>query len=318
MTPRRLDGSVALVTGAGAGLGRAYAEHLAARGAAVVVNDYGVTVRGEQDGDGANSAESAAEQVARQIRSSGGRAVADTGSVADRDQAEVMVRRAIEEFGTLDIVVCNAGISRAGNFGELPLDDMATAIDVHLFGTINVLAPAWRQLAANGGGSIITTTSSVGLFGQPRSSAYAAAKMGIIGLTTVLAQEGAAHGIRVNAVAPVAQSRMSVNAYGELTPHLPPSHVAELVVALAHPDTTVTGEVFSAGGGRVARIVIGTAEGHFDPDMRADELVELLPSLAAQQTTSVPSCAMEEIDLIRACYPDQADHPLFTPATARG
>jgi hypothetical protein len=163
-------------------------------------------------------------------------------------------------------------------------------------------------LVEQGSGAVVNTTSAVGVFGQQRSSVYAAGKMGIVGLTRVLALEGAAHGVRVNAIAPVAQSRMAADVYGRLNDKLDPAFVSAVVLALAHPSSTVTGEVISAGGGRISRLLLAATEGHFDPALDDEQAAAVLPGVAAdERVAAVPGCAMDEIDLIRASYPDLAD-----------
>ncbi|MQA03268.1 MAG: SDR family NAD(P)-dependent oxidoreductase [Streptosporangiales bacterium] len=189
---------------------------------------------------------------------------------------------------------------------------MLASLGVHLLGAIHVLLPAWRHLAARGGGRVVNTTSAVGMFGQRRSAVYAAGKMGIVGLTRVLAQEGAAHGISVNAIAPVASSQMAGEVYGRLDEEIPPERVAAVVLALAHPSCPVSGEVVSAGGGRMSRLLVGATEGYFSPDLDDDEAAANLAAVCAQERpVVVPDSAMAEIDLIRRCFPDLAAHPML-------
>lgn len=158
----------------------------------------------------------------------------------------------------------------------------------------------------------MNTTSAVGMFGQRRSAVYAAGKMGIVGLTRVLAQEGAAHGISVNAIAPVASSQMAGEVYGRLDEEIPPERVAAVVLALAHPSCPVSGEVVSAGGGRMSRLLVGATEGYFSPDLDDDEAAANLAAVCAQERpVVVPDSAMAEIDLIRRCFPDLAAHPML-------
>jgi NAD(P)-dependent dehydrogenase (short-subunit alcohol dehydrogenase family) len=295
-------GSVAVVTGAGNGLGRTYARQLAARGAKVVVNDVAAGT-GERPGT--------AQQVVDEITAAGGVAVANTDSVATPEGGRAIVDTALESFGDLDIVINNAGIARTNRFADVRYEDAVASLSVHLFGALHVLLPAWPHLIARGGGRIVNTTSAVRLFGQQRSSIYAAAKSGVVGLTRVLAQEGAEHGIRVNAIAPVARSQMAGDVYGRLDEKVPTELVSAVVLALAHPSCTVSGEVISAGGGRMSRIVVAATEGYFSPDLDDDEAFAHLTDVAAQEAVvSVPDCAMTEIDLIRRCFPDLADAPM--------
>jgi len=295
-------GQVAIVTGAGNGLGRRYAMDLAGRGAKVVVNDIGVGVDGSDTGD------TPAERVVEEIRAAGGEAVPAPATVADVAGGRSIVDRALDAYGRLDILVNNAGIARTNLFSDVRYDDVLASLHVHLLGAFHLLLPAWRHLGENGGGAVVNTTSAVGVFGQQRSSVYAAGKMGIVGLTRVLALEGADHGVRVNAIAPVASSRMAAEVYGRLDPKLDPAFVSAVVLALAHHSSTATGEVVSAGGGRVSRLMLAATEGHFDPDLDDSAAAAVLPDVCAdQRVAAVPGCAMDEIDLIRASYPDLSD-----------
>ena len=200
----KLDGKVALVTGAGGGLGRAHALLLAEEGAAVVVNDLG----GTRDGSGEGHV--MADQVAAEIKAAGGRAVADYGSVTDETAARQMVQAAVDEFGQIDICINNAGILRDKSFKNMTHEMWDIVVDVHLRGTYLVAKAAWDQMVAQGsGGRIINTSSTSGLIGNFGQTNYAAAKAGIAGLTRVLALEGMKYGITVNTLAPAAWSRMT-------------------------------------------------------------------------------------------------------------
>lgn len=299
------SGSVALVTGAGNGLGRMYAHQLAARGCRVVVNDVAVGV------DGRPESGTPAQRVVDEITAAGGTAVANTDSVATPDGGAAIVAAALDNFGDLGIVVNNAGIARTNLFSDVVYDDVLATLSVHLLGAYHVLMPAWAHLVERGGGRVVNTTSSVGLFGQRRSVGYASAKMGIVGMTRVLAQEGAGHDIKVNAVAPVASSRMASDVYGKLDEKLSPEFVSALVLALAHESCPVTAEVISAGGGRLSRLVLGATEGYFSPTLDDDDAAAHLSEICAQQqVVKVPDSAMSEIDLIRQCFPDLADFPM--------
>jgi NAD(P)-dependent dehydrogenase (short-subunit alcohol dehydrogenase family) len=196
-------GRVAVVTGAGAGLGRAHALQLARLGAAVVVNDLGGLV----SGSGAST--SPAQDVVREITEAGGAAIADASSVATAEGGATIVQRAMDAFGRLDVVVNNAGVLRDKVFEDLDEASWDGVLDVHLRGSYNVTRPAWRHMRERGGGSIVFTTSAAGLFGNPGHANYGAAKAGVFGLMRMLAVEGAAHGIRSNAIVPLALTRMS-------------------------------------------------------------------------------------------------------------
>lgn len=291
------DGAVAIVTGAGGLLGRAYALELARRGARVVVNDVGQP--------GLDSAGAVAEE----IQAVGGTAVPERSSVAEPEGGAAIVRCALESFERLDVVINNAGIARTNRFEDVVFDDLSASLGVSLLGTFHVTQPAWRHFRSVGKGVVVNTSSAVGLFGQRRSSVYAAAKMGVVGLTRVLALEGADYGIRANVVAPVAMTAMAGDVYGPLGPKLDPQLVAAAVAALASPSCTVSGEVLSVGGGRMARIVLGAAAGRFSPALSADEASSWLEGVVADEApVAVPRCAMDEIDLIRACFSDLADY----------
>ncbi|NKQ51640.1 SDR family NAD(P)-dependent oxidoreductase [Amycolatopsis sp. K13G38] len=284
-------GRVAIVTGAGHGLGRRYALDLARRGARVIANDI-----------------DAAEGVVAEIAAAGGVAVAESTSVATPEGGQAIVDRAMAEFGRLDVLVNNAGIARTNEFAGIVYDDVLASLRVHLLGAFHLLLPAWRVFRDQGGGRVVNTTSAVGVFGQRRSSVYAAGKMGIVGLTRVLALEGEPDDIRVNAIAPVAQSRMAGDVYGRLDPKLDPAYVSAVVLALAHHSSTVTGEVVSAGGGRVSRLLLAATEGIFEPELNDDVAAARLNEVCAdERVVAVPGCAMDEIDLIRASFPELAD-----------
>ncbi|MGE0046164.1 MAG: SDR family NAD(P)-dependent oxidoreductase, partial [Hyphomonadaceae bacterium] len=198
------DGEVVLVTGAGQGVGRAYALELARRGARVVVNDLGVRPNGE----GADAGP--AETVAAEIKAAGGEAAANTDSVATREGGRAMVQQALDAFGRIDAVIHNAGILRDASFAKLDTAEMDKVLAVHLYGGVNVAQPAFNAMKdAGNGGRIVLTTSSSGLFGNFGQSSYAAAKMGLVGLVRVLAIEGGKYNIKVNAVAPTAGTRLT-------------------------------------------------------------------------------------------------------------
>jgi NAD(P)-dependent dehydrogenase (short-subunit alcohol dehydrogenase family) len=241
-------GDVVLVTGGGAGLGRAYAHLLARQGARVVVNDVSSAP------DGRSLIGGSAQKVVDEITASGGTAVADAHSVADPDGAH-------EHFGQLQAVINNAGIVRSGSFQRLTPDDVQAVLGVHLIGSILVTRSAWKPMQAQGYGRVIFTSSSIGLLGTPGQAAYAGAKGALVGLTRVLAAQGVGHGIRVNAVAPMAVTRLNEEVMASIfttaTEQLSPEAVAPVTAFLAHRDCTLNGEVLSAAGGRAARFAVG-------------------------------------------------------------
>lgn len=267
-------GRVALITGAGNGLGRAYAEHLAGAGARVLVNDLG----GDTFGTGRSAV---AEQVARAIRAGGGQAVANQDSVARASGAEAMVGQALREWGRLDIVVNNAGVvPRRGSIDATEDSEWDRVLDVHLRGQINVLRAAWPSLVASDAGRVVNTASST-MLGVTGALTYATAKGGVVGLTRNLAFEAADTPVKVNAVFPFGASRMSHGGFaaafeqqfgldaGDFERRFSADAVAAGVLALCHPDLRCSGEFFAAGGGRLARMFLamspgssaGTAEG---------------------------------------------------------
>jgi len=243
----RLDGRIALVTGAGRGLGRAYALELARRGAAVVVNDPGVNPRGDDAGDRA-----AADSVVAEIAAAGGRAVADYGSVADAGAAAAMVQRAGSAFGGLDIVVNNAGNNRRNIFADTTIEDFRNVLDVHLTGTFLVTQAAWPLLAAKRHGRIVFTTSQVGFYGKVDSVAYGAAKMGLVGLMHGLRLSAEPLGIKVNCISPFALTRLGDIFPKDIADYIDPAQVAAAVVLLCSEQCPVSGEIVIAGGGHFA------------------------------------------------------------------
>ena len=268
----RFDGEVVIVTGAGGGMGRCHALELARRGARVVVNDLG----GHPFGGGADGGLAAA--VVEEIRAEGGEAVANTASVSDADGAASLTEQAMQTWGRLDAVVSNAAIVRDKPFHEMSLADFDDIIDVNLRGTMRVVQPAYKAMQASGGGRIVTVTSSSGMLGAHFQTNYAASKAGIVGFTRALAVEGAAHGIKVNAVAPGALgTRMAValveagglNAEAgadfltddAATALMSPERVSPLISVLAHGSCPVTGEVLCAWGGYYGRFGITTNRG---------------------------------------------------------
>jgi len=242
---------VIVVTGAGGGLGREYALTLAREGAAVVVNDLG----GARDGTGAGSA--MADEVVKEIRDAGGRAVANYDSVAESEGAANIIKTAIDEFGKVDGVVSNAGILRDGTFHKMEFGSWDAVLKVHLYGGYNVIRAAWPHFRENGFGRVVVATSTSGLFGNFGQANYSAAKMGLVGLINTLAQEGAKYNIKANAVAPIAATRMTQDILPpELFEKLTPEYVAPVVAYLCTEEVPETASVFIAGGGKVQRVAL--------------------------------------------------------------
>jgi len=289
----RFDGRVAIVTGAGGGIGRQYALLLAARGARVVVNDIGGSVTGE----GVDVGPAAA--VVKEIIEAGGTAVASTDSVSTPAGAGRIVQTAIDSFGTIDILVNNAGILRDASFGKLTPEKLDAVLDVHLRGTFFVTMHAWQVMRQNSYGRIVSTTSNSGLIGNFGQSNYGAAKMGIVGLTRVLSAEGRRSNINVNAIAPAAITRMTEGfVEDEAARVLDPAYVAPVVAWLAHADCNVTGEVISAGGGRVARYFIGLTPGYFAADMDPEAVRDHWNQVCDTTGYIIPAVPAEEMDLV--------------------
>ena len=253
MDQHSFEGRVAVVTGAGRGIGRAYALLLAGRGARVVVNDLG----GSMEGVGADA--EPASTVAAEIVAAGGVAIADTSDVATTAGAEALVDAAVEQFGRLDILVNNAGIIRWAGFPEADADNLARHLAVHVGGSFNTTRAAWPHMVEQGYGRIVMTTST-GMFGLPDNLSYATAKAAVIGLTRSLTTAGAAHGIKVNLIAPAAMTRMAGRPPPDSTT-MSPDLVAPMVAFLAHEACPVSGEIYTAGAGRFARIFIAVDRG---------------------------------------------------------
>lgn len=253
----RFDGKVAIVTGAGAGLGRAYALLLAERGAKVVVNDLGVSVKGE----GSNS--KAADIVVEEIKKKGGIAVANYDSV---EFGEKIVKTAVDNFGTVDIVINNAGILRDVSFQKMSDLDWDIIMKVHLKGTFSVTKAAWNIMRNKGYGRIVNTSSSSGIFGSFGQANYAAAKLGVHGFSQSLAKEGESKDIKVNTIAPLAGTRMTetVNPK-EFTEALSPAFVAPLVAVLCHDSCPDSGSLFEVGAGYVCKDRWNRSEGVLFP-----------------------------------------------------
>ena len=264
MPDMRFDGRVCVITGAGGGLGRSHALELARRGGRIVVNDLG----GSLDGSGASS--SAAQRVVDEITEAGGEAVANYDSVATAEGGRAIIQAAVNAFGRVDVVVNNAGILRDKAFHKMDSAMIDAVIDVHLKGALYVSQPAFALMREQGYGRIISTTSASGLFGNFGQANYGAAKAGLAGLTRVLAIEGAGRGIKVNAIAPVAATRMTENLLGDLASRVSPESVSPIVAYLAHQDCAVNGNIYSVAGGRVARIVAVETPGVVLPETTAE------------------------------------------------
>src|SRR5262245_16310398 len=260
MNEYRFDGRVAVVTGAGRGIGRAHAPLLAAPGASVVVNDLG----GSMEGEGADAAPAA--EVVAEIVAAGGAAVADGSDVATPEGGQTLIDTAREQFGRIDIVVNNAGIMRWAGLPELDAEQLAQHLAVHVGGSFNTTRAAWPHLVEQRYGRIVMTTST-GMFGLPNNTAYATAKAGLVGLTRSLTVAGRKHDIKINCIAPAALPRMAGRPPDDdaTAAQMPPELVAPMVAFLAHEDCPVSGEIYVAGAGRFARLFLASTPGYVNP-----------------------------------------------------
>jgi NAD(P)-dependent dehydrogenase (short-subunit alcohol dehydrogenase family) len=284
------DGKVAIITGAGGGLGRQHALMLAGRGALVVVNDLGGAV------DGSGSDKGAAARMVDELKALGAEAVADTNSVATAEGGAAIVQTAVEAFGRVDIVINNAGILRDKAFHNMGPDLVNPVLDVHLRGAFNVTQPAWVKMREQGYGRIVSTASAAGIFGNFGQANYGAAKMGLVGLTRVLAVEGAKYNIRANVVAPLAFTRMTENIFGpEMAEKLDPSLISPIVGWLAHNACDASGRVFAVGGGRVAEIFIAETKGYFKKDLSVEDVRDQWATITDRAGFSVPANIGEEM-----------------------
>ena len=292
------DNKVAIITGAGGGLGREHALLLASRGARIVVNDLGGSV------DGSGSEAGPAQQVVDEIEAAGGEAVANTDSVATPEGGEAIVQTAIDAFGRIDIVINNAGILRDKTFHNMTPELLDPVLDVHLKGAFYVTRPAWVHFREQGYGRVVSTASSAGVLGNFGQTNYGAAKMGLVGFTRVLAVEGAKYNIKANAIAPIAKTRMTEDLLGALGDKLEPSEVAPVVAWLVHEDCPVTGEVYSVGGGMVARMFIGLTEGIYEPNLTVETVRDQFDKIRDETNYTVPSQASDELQKLLALFSD--------------
>jgi NAD(P)-dependent dehydrogenase (short-subunit alcohol dehydrogenase family) len=257
MSEIRFDGKVAIVTGAGGGLGRQHALELARRGAKVVVNDLG----GTMDGSGGSS--EAAQRVVAEIEAAGGEAIANGSSVTDNAGVARMVADAMERWGRIDILIANAGVLRDKSFSKMEIADFAFVLDVHLMGTVKPTKAVWEIMKAQNYGRIVVTTSSSGLYGNFGQTNYGAAKLGIVGFMNTLKLEGQKNNIHVNAISPVAGTRMTENLMPpEIVARLAPEAVTPGVVFLASEEAP-TGVILTAGAGAFAIARVVETEGVF-------------------------------------------------------
>lgn len=272
------DGRVAIVTGAGGGLGRVYALELAKRGAKVVVNDLGASRDGAGESDAALS-------VVEEIKAAGGEAIANGGSVTDYDQMEEMVSHAREHWGRVDILINNAGVLRDRSFSKMAPNDFGFVVDVHLNGSANCTKAVWDVMREQAYGRILMTASSTGLYGNFGQANYGAAKLGVVGLAKTLHLEGAKHNIRINAIAPVAGTRMTEDIFPEEAFKLfSPESVAPAALFLVS-ENAPTNMIVGAGGGAVHAAYVTMTKGA--------RLHELTPESVATQWAEITDRAQE-------------------------
>ena len=293
MSEIRFDERVAVITGAGGGLGKTYALELGRRGAKVVVNDLG----GATDGTGGNS--SMADETVKEIIEAGGTAVANYDSVATPEGGEAIIQTAIDNFGKADVVINNAGILRDKTFAKLEPQDLEAVVDVHLKGAFFVSQPAFRVMKENGYGRFLFTASAAGIFGNFGQSNYGAAKMGLVGLSNVLSLEGAKYNIKSNVIAPIANTRLTKDLLGPMAEKLEPEYVTPLSVFLVSEANDHTHEVYSVGGGRFARIFVGLTQGWTTQDVPAvEDVAAHMEAVRNEAGYIVPGSIADEMKLL--------------------
>jgi NAD(P)-dependent dehydrogenase (short-subunit alcohol dehydrogenase family) len=316
----RFDDRVAVITGAGGGLGKQYALLLASRGARIVVNDTGGSVTGGGSDSGA------AEAVAAEIRRQGGEAVADGHSVASPAGGKAIVDTAVRAWGRVDIVINNAGIVRDAPFEDMTADRLDPLVDVHLKGAFYVTRPVWKIMREQRYGRVVNTCSAAGILGAEHMSNYGAAKTGLIGFTRVLAAEGAGHNINVNAIAPIAYTRMLAHSLegagpqndasaqavlddlvGQYLQKLDPALVAPVVAFLTHQDCPVSGEIYTVGAGHVARFFIGRTPGFYSPALSIEDVRDHLGEIRDEAGYTVPGGPADEMGELFATIMAQRD-----------
>jgi NAD(P)-dependent dehydrogenase (short-subunit alcohol dehydrogenase family) len=273
MAELRFDQRIAVITGAGRGLGRAYALLLASKGAAVVVNDTGVSL----EGDGVDV--TPAQEVVREIEAAGGQAIASTDSVATPEGGQAIINAAINRYGRIDILIHNAGIVRRGSLKEITYEDFETVLDVHLRGAFHVVRPAFPLMCKAGYGRIVLTSSINGLYGNRNVVNYSVAKAGIIALSNVTALEGAEEGVKCNVILPGAVTRMAEGLDTSAYPPMDPELVAPVVGWLSHESCSITGEMLISMAGRAARAYVAESPGVYLPEWTVEAVAEQLDAI---------------------------------------
>ncbi len=307
-TDLRFDEQVAVITGAGGGLGKEYALLLASRGARIVVNDIGGSVTGD------GSDRKAADAAASEIRDLGGEAIADSHSVTTPEGGQAIVDTALDTWGRVDILINNAGIVSDAPFEEMTADRFEPLLDVHLRGAFHVTRPAWKVMREKGYGRILNTCSAAGILGSPGMTNYGSAKTGLIGLTRVLAAEVGSDDIKINAIAPIAYTRMLAHSLegagqpddpaaqavlddlvSQYLKKLEPALVAPVAAFLTHRDCPVSGEIYTVGAGHVSRFFIGRTKGFYSPTLSIEEVRDQLDTIRDEADYTVPGGTADEM-----------------------
>jgi len=293
----RFDNRVAVITGAGRGLGRAYALLLASKGAKVVVNDPG----GSLKGDGVNAGP--AQEVVQEIKAAGGEAVACTESVATPEGGEAIIQTALDHYGRIDILIHNAGNVRPGSLKEMTYEDFDAVLDVHLRGAFHVVRPAFPLMCKAGYGRIVLTSSIGGLYGNHHVANYGVSKAGMIGLSNVVALEGAAEGVKCNVIVPGAVTRMAEGIDVSVYPPMGPELVAPVAGWLAHESCSITGEMLISIAGRVAKAFIAETSGVYRPSWSIEQVGEQIDAIRNTDAPCIfPVVPSGHIDHIRYSF----------------
>lgn len=297
MSELRFDERVAVITGGGRGLGRCYAQLLASRGAKVVINDPGVSMKGDATDEGP-----AVEAVAA-IEAAGGEAVANTDSVATPEGGKAIIESAMDHYGRVDILIHNAGIVRRAPLDEISYEDFETVLDVHLRGGFHVLRPAFPHMKQAGYGRIVLTGSINGLYGNANVVNYCVSKSGLIGLANTAALEGAEFGIKSNMILPAAVTRMSEGVDTSQFPPMDPELVAPAVGWLAHESCSISGEMLISAAGRVARAYAVETPGVYQPAWTIEQVAEQIDNIrTAEQPLEFPVVPSGHMDHLRYSF----------------
>jgi NAD(P)-dependent dehydrogenase (short-subunit alcohol dehydrogenase family) len=297
MAELRFDDRVAVITGGGRGLGRAYAMLLASRGAKIVVNDPGASLKG----DGIDLGP--ADEVVREIKAGGGEGVACTESVATPAGGKAIIQSALDHYGRIDILIHNAGIVRRASLAEISYEDFELVLDVHLRGAFHVVRPAFPVMCNARYGRIVLTSSINGLYGNHKNANYSVAKAGTIGLSNVAALEGAEYNVKSNVILPAAVTRMSEGVDTSAFPPMPPEMVAPAVGWLAHESCSVSGEMMISAAGRVARAYVAESAGVYRSEWSMERVAEQIDAIRSTNAPEVfPVVPSGHIDHLRYSF----------------